>query len=262
MRGGAQAHLIECSDGNHYVVKFLNNPQHRRVLVNEWIATRILEYLQLNTAVSALVEIDHGFIAREPMAGIQRGSVTEPPTVGWHFGSRYPGDPLKTAVYDFLPDLMLSKVANATDFPALLCFDQWIGNSDSRQAVFYRANVLDSASSTETRRFVALWIDHGYVFAGPEWALRDSGLLGLYHRPLVYSGVTGWAAFEPWIERLRNLPDSVLDAAMRDLPMAWIETDREELESLLDRLIRRKDRVPALIEAVRDSHRNPFPAWK
>jgi hypothetical protein len=35
MRGGAQAHLIQAADGHHYVVKFLNNPQHRRILVNE-----------------------------------------------------------------------------------------------------------------------------------------------------------------------------------------------------------------------------------
>src|ERR1035438_6617674 len=35
MRGGAQAHLLEADDGKWYVVKFRNNPQHRRVLVNE-----------------------------------------------------------------------------------------------------------------------------------------------------------------------------------------------------------------------------------
>jgi hypothetical protein len=36
MRGGAQAHLIEADDGHFYVVKFRNNPQGRRILVNEW----------------------------------------------------------------------------------------------------------------------------------------------------------------------------------------------------------------------------------
>ncbi len=35
MRGGAQSHLMRCSDGHYYVVKFQNNPQHRRILVNE-----------------------------------------------------------------------------------------------------------------------------------------------------------------------------------------------------------------------------------
>ena len=35
MRGGAQSHLMRSSDENYYVVKFQNNPQHRRVLVKE-----------------------------------------------------------------------------------------------------------------------------------------------------------------------------------------------------------------------------------
>jgi hypothetical protein len=31
MRGGAQAHLLEADDGDYYIVKFQNNPQHRRI---------------------------------------------------------------------------------------------------------------------------------------------------------------------------------------------------------------------------------------
>ena len=34
MRGGAQAHLMRCSDSFYYVVKFQNNPQHVRILAN------------------------------------------------------------------------------------------------------------------------------------------------------------------------------------------------------------------------------------
>jgi hypothetical protein len=41
MRGGAQSHLMRCSDGNYYVVKFQNNPQHRRILVNELLGTKL-----------------------------------------------------------------------------------------------------------------------------------------------------------------------------------------------------------------------------
>jgi hypothetical protein len=47
MRGGAQAHLLEAEDGRYYVVKFVNNPQHRRILVNELIASEFLQYLQI-----------------------------------------------------------------------------------------------------------------------------------------------------------------------------------------------------------------------
>lgn len=41
MRGGSQAHLLRASDGGYYVTKFQNNPQHVRVLANEFFASRI-----------------------------------------------------------------------------------------------------------------------------------------------------------------------------------------------------------------------------
>lgn len=39
MRGGSQSHLLWASDGNYYVTKFQNNPQHIRVLANEIFAS-------------------------------------------------------------------------------------------------------------------------------------------------------------------------------------------------------------------------------
>src|SRR5258708_18842010 len=41
MRGGSQSHLLRASDGAHYVTKFMNNPQHVRVLAKEMLATNL-----------------------------------------------------------------------------------------------------------------------------------------------------------------------------------------------------------------------------
>ena len=57
MRGGAQSHLMRCSDGNYYVVKFQNNPQHRRILVNELLGTRLASRLGLPTTPVTAVEV-------------------------------------------------------------------------------------------------------------------------------------------------------------------------------------------------------------
>jgi hypothetical protein len=62
MRGGAQSHLMRCSDGNYYVVKFQNNPQHRRVLVNEMLGTRMASRLGLPTAPVAVVQVQEELI--------------------------------------------------------------------------------------------------------------------------------------------------------------------------------------------------------
>jgi hypothetical protein len=266
MRGGAQAHLVEASDGNFYVVKFINNPQHRRVLVNEWVATTLLDYLQLNSARAAVVDFTPDFLAANPDITIQHATRTLPVLPGWHFGSRYPGNPIKVAVYDFLPDLLLAKVANRGDYAGALVFDQWMANADARQTVFYRASVADAQHSRPPRNaFVALLVDHGYVFGGPDWVFRDSPLRGLYHRPQVYANIRGWADFEPWLERIRHFPEEIIDRALRSLPPQWLGEngeDRDDLEALLERLMRRRARVADLIEDVRDSQAHPFPEWK
>ena len=57
MRGGAQGHLMRCSDGHFYVVKFRNNPQHLRVLANEMLATRLAERAGLPVPVTEVVEV-------------------------------------------------------------------------------------------------------------------------------------------------------------------------------------------------------------
>ncbi|OYW08354.1 MAG: hypothetical protein B7X34_08835, partial [Acidobacteriia bacterium 12-62-4] len=66
MRGGAQAHLLEADDGRWYVVKFLENPQHRRILVNEWMAGGILPYLRVACPETRLIELSPGFLRDNP----------------------------------------------------------------------------------------------------------------------------------------------------------------------------------------------------
>ena len=47
LRGGSQSRLMRASDGNHYVVKFRDNPQGSRILANELLASRLAEQLGL-----------------------------------------------------------------------------------------------------------------------------------------------------------------------------------------------------------------------
>jgi hypothetical protein len=263
MRGGAQAHLMEATDGHSYVVKFHNNPQHRRILVNEWIASTFLHYLGIAAPEVAMVQITESFLAGDPEVHIQLGSSRRKVSPGWHFGSRFPGDPARTVVYDYLPDTLLDKVENLPDFRAVLAFDKWMGNADSRQAIFFRAQVLEPLAS-EPRRlgFVAQMVDNGYVFEGPHWRLGESAIQGLYFRPLVYRTVRGLAEFEPWLGRIRNFPEEVVDQAVKRIPPAWLEGDEDELERLLERLMRRRARVPDLIEQCCSGLSNPFPDWR
>ncbi len=66
MRGGAQSQLMLGADGNLWVVKFKNNPQHLRVLANELIATRIAEAVGLSVPKTDVVEVGEWLIANSP----------------------------------------------------------------------------------------------------------------------------------------------------------------------------------------------------
>src|SRR5579863_1500333 len=188
------------------------------------------------------------------------------PELGWHFGSRFPGDPGRMAVYDFLPDSLRAKVENTGDFAGALVFDKWVANADSRQVIFFRARVRDSSSQgpghAERLGFIAQMVDNGYVFDGPDWRLEASPVQGLYFRPLVYAGVRGLTDFEPWLERIRHFPEEVVDQAVKQIPPAWLAGEGAELERLLDRLLARRKRVADLIQDCRAGRADPFPAWR
>jgi len=265
MRGGAQSHLLEADDGNYYVVKFQNNPQHRRILVNESIAGSILSHLQISSPETTMVRISQAFLAANPDVYIQTGTRHVSIEEGWHFGSRHPGDPNLLAIYDFIPDALLSQVANSREFLAILVFDRWVSNADGRQAVFFRALLKDwlATPGIPPRKlgFVAMMIDHGFAFNGPHWDLPDSAITGLYPRRLVYEKVRSLEDFEPWLTRVANFPDEVLDRAMRQIPPEWIGEDEEQLERLLERLLKRRKRIRELIEECRLAPGNPFPNW-
>lgn len=259
MRGGAQSCLIQASDDHYYIVKFRNNPQHHRILVNELIASEILSYLQIPAPPSELILVPEQFHGDNPEALLQLGSRTITPDAGWAFGSRHPGDPNVTAIYDFVPDSLLAQVQNRSDFLAALVFDKWTGNSDGRQAIFLRAQLKDWIPRASPRKtgFVALMIDHGFIFNGPHWNFIESAVQGLYPRRLVYDGAKSLADFQPWLDRVSHFPDEVLDRALRRIPPPWIENEEEELERLLEKLFDRRKRIEELVAQSCSA----FPNW-
>ncbi len=263
MRGGAQSHLIEADDGHFYVVKFRNNPQHRRVLINEAIGSVFLRYLQISAPEVLVVSVSAGFLRENPEVSIQLGSRNIPIDAGWHFGSRYPGHPDTIAVYDFVPDTLLNQVSNLREFLAMLVFDKWTGNSDGRQSVFFRSRLKQWSPAGATARtgFIAWMIDQGFLFNGPHWDFPDSPLQGLYHRPLVYEPVTSLDDFQPWLDLVVNFPVEVIDEAYRKIPLEWMEGEENALEELLERLLRRRSRVPDLLEDCRRARPALFPNW-
>jgi hypothetical protein len=266
MRGGAQAHLLEGEDGAFYVVKFTNNPQHRRILINEWLACAFLRYLQIHVPDTAVIELTGEFIGSHPDLYLSIGPRREQVPPGLHFGSRVAVHPDRVAVFDFLPDKLLNKIENRVDFLGALVFDKWVANADSRQAVFFRARAkawTPLKGETPARiGFFAQMIDHGFAFNGPHWEFQDSHLQGLYFRTAVYDEVRSLDSFQPWIAMVENFPIEVVDSAWKEIPRDWLQDDEAALENLLEGLLKRRTRIGTLIHEIRRNRATAFANWR
>ena len=253
MRGGAQGHLMRCSDNCFYVVKFLNNPQHKRVLANELLATRLAEQAGLPVPATAVVEVDERLTKCTPELHIELAHTNVPCQPGFHFGSRYVVNPLGGQVLDHLPMAVLDRVRNLETFAGMLVVDKWTGNVDRRQAAFWRKR--------REQKYTATFIDQGYCFNAGEWTFPDHPLQGVCEQNEVYAGVRGWESFEPWLSRIENMDEEVLWRLAAEIPPEWYGGEWNSLEKLVGHLLSRRGLVWGLIGAFRDSVRNPFPEW-
>lgn len=257
MRGGAQAHLMRCADEGFYIVKFQNNPQGVRILVNELLGTRLAARLGLPTPAVAVVEVREELIAHTEDLVMQLGRGRAPCKPGLQFGSRYPGSPAEQAVYDFLPDDQLRAVVNLSDFCGMLVFDKWTCNTNGRQAIFFRA--------PGESHYRAQMIDQGFCFNAGDWNFPDAPLRGLYARHRVYESVRGMESFEPWLRRIENeakMTEDVLDEIYREIPPDWYDLKPDPLEKMLEQLLRRRKLVRELVISAWKSSAQPFPNWK
>ena len=73
MRGGAQGQLMLGADGNVYVVKFQNNPQHMRVLANELLASRLAAAAGLSVPQAEVMEVSSWLVENTPELEIDLG---------------------------------------------------------------------------------------------------------------------------------------------------------------------------------------------
>ena len=282
MRGGAQSHLMRCTDGKDHniycVVKFQNNPQHSRVLVNELLGNRIGARMGLPVPRVEIVKVEPDLIRWTPALCIEMPRSSTPCCPGLQFGSAHPGDPRRMTLHDFLPDERLREVENIHDFAGMLVFDKWLCNTNGRQTLFFRKGENGSGagyktagspgsspmpgSQPEDGHYSTVMIDQGFCFNAGEWNYPDAPLRGLYARNRVYEGVIGMETFDPWIRRAKNVTHRVLEEFAKEVPPEWYCDDFDALSRLLEQLLRRVHRLEELILDAKRSSRQPFPNWR
>ena len=253
MRGGAQSHLMLASDGKLYVVKFQNNPQHIRVLANEFLATRLGAAIGLTVPSTEVVEVTDWLIRNTPELRLELRGEYQACQAGLQFGSQLVGGLMPGQVVDYLPEPLLLETRNLEEFAGILALDKWTCNANGRQAVFQKTR--------RERRYRTTFIDQGYCFHAGDWQFSDSPLRGVFAHNAVYRGILGWQSFEPWLSRIENLDPAVAWEIAGAVPPEWYGGDLTVMESLIERLLARRSRVRELIVQFRESSRGPFPNW-
>jgi hypothetical protein len=246
MRGGAQAHLMKCSDGEYYVVKFQNNPQNLRILANEMLCTLLARELGLPVSGVAIVEVCTCLVHRSDDLVIQEARGRTPCLAGLCFGSQHVDSSAlmkggnSHKILDWLSEDLWSGVDNIPEFAGMMVLDKWTCNTDGRQVVFDR--------SRGPTNYHATMIDNGFCLNAGEWSFPDAPIRGLYPHRAVYAGVTGIDSFEPWLTRLEERMNlSILVGIAESIPPEWYGKDIAAMLRLLRALDRRRLEVRRLI---------------
>ena len=241
LRGGSQSFLVHGSDDHFYVAKCRNNPQGIRTLANEVIVSQIFREVGVLTPIVRALRLtpqtemkcDFRFSVGNRQIRIEDGI---------HFGSQCPVNPLTTAIFDVLPGALVGKVSNLEDFGFAWVVDQWVGNTDSRQAIFVRKD------KTSQLKLSAYFIDHGKSFDGMEWRFWDSARRSLCADPLIYASLPMLKICDAAVERIQKISRADLGEMARQIPAEWLnESDYCALQHVLDQLYQRKSRLPDTI---------------
>jgi len=251
MRGGAQSQLLMCADGKRYVVKFQNNPQGRRILVNELLCFILADHLGLPTQPSRVIDLSPGLIRRsrhQMMVETATGRASL--VAGRCFGSEYAESGIATI--ELQTRLNVNEIENVRDFWGILTFDLWTCNTDLRQVLYFKSG----------NRYRMRMIDNGHCFSGSKWGFVDAPGLALFWNRGVYKDVAGIESFQPWLSRIESIDNSILEQAVALIPPEWYGARREAIEGLLRSLMSRRFQVRDQLLWLRRQNPLLFPRWR
>lgn len=244
MRGGAQSVLVECTDGAHYVVKSLNNPQGPHVLFNEALGTELMRSMGFPVPPWKPILLSSSLLNSTPKFDFETCGGRVPRVEGLHFGSLYVVPP-GSIVHEIMPSEWLKRVVDREQFLRALVLDLWVCNRDKRQALF-----LPTAAGGGTRLH-PIFFDNGHMFGGPDWRFEDRVARSLYGDLSVYAGLLDESSIQCALNEVMNMSSVSIFRSLRTIPDEWFP-DRQRSLQMLDQLFARREHLPDLIaEATR-----------
>jgi len=226
MRGGAQSSLLQCSDGNLYVVKMMGNPQGTAVLANEFVGGMLCAALGFSVPSSCVVYLPSDFLRSTPEMWFETSSGRRCPEAGIQYGSRLIGEVCGSQrAFEYLPSRLIPTVDNWPEYLGFYLFDIWANHHDRRQAIFTVDPIRQSTKAT--------FIDQGSLFGGPAWTFQHDDYQQVFRSQDRPSATWDPESVVHWIERFRQIIPSTLSHAFKHLPAEWNPRQLRPPESIL-----------------------------
>ena len=227
MRGETRSRLMRADDGNFYVVKFQNNPLGRRVLINDYIASRLAAGLGLAAAGAEVLQVS------EWMLGLASRRKVRSAHAGPQFGSLFVSDPMHSHVVDYFPQSMLT-ARHVTNLECLVggaIFGLWMRKTDYCQFVYHKLHA--------EKRYTATMVDQTGCFGGVTWNYRAARVKMPTIRQYPRVGIRG-EVVEHWITRIASYREEAALKLAEDVPGQWIQKEKSELVGVLEEVWRNK----------------------
>ncbi|MBP1168742.1 MULTISPECIES: HipA family kinase [unclassified Paenibacillus] len=226
--GYSKPQLIRFDDGQEYVVKFRNNPSGTRILVNEYIASRLAELLCLPVPAFKIMPIPRSFIDQNP-------AIPSRFEGGNQFATLF--IPHCTSLNRDLHTPKQLQIVNRSALAGMIVFDKWIGNTDRKDNNLLLQPVGEGA-------YQVIMIDHGRCFSDAKWKVKTLRKMPDMEKILK---VHQWCA--SYLEspqelvlaadQIVSLPEDSIYQVVDSIPEDW-EVSGEEREAVARHLIQAK----------------------
>jgi hypothetical protein len=243
-QGSSGAQYMASDDGTQYVVKFKENGQGLRVLVNELVANAIALHLDLPCPKGVIAEISDELIKIANIPPIQGRAVSS----GCHFATKRIMNP-----YSNPPTQLIGQASNRNTYPGIVLFDILTFNSNRNNAGNYI--VVNAGANIEF-----YIIDHGHCFGNPNWDVSLVQKIGTWNSQNLMNEIaeciTGNDPFRIYIQKIRSISDDFINKIIDEVPAEWqlLQSEKEALRSFL---IGQRDRIEEIILGSKGR----FPYW-
>jgi len=239
--GSSGVRIMADQFGQKYFVKFKENAQFLKVLVNEYIAGKIAEKLGLPSPQVHIVHINPILVPE--MAPINQIAISEGP----HFGS------LELQNLYSLPIIreVIGKCCNINQYPAIVLFDAFLYNSDRRND----GNFIVTTVGEDLKFNI---IDHGFCFS-QQWNAQIlteiEGQWSDAYLPEMYETIVDRSVFDEPLAVIERLTDDFFTNLVSEIPEEWLK-DPVERNALSLFLCNQRHRLRGMLAANIDKFPN------